>query len=77
MIFVKPRQILNCGPYCSPLEAVFLEKPPRGGKRQRSSLSANINKRIRDGVIGKNRNATENRSRKASYINDCVPFALN
>ena len=29
----------------------FLEKPPRGGKRQRSSLSAIINKRIRDGVI--------------------------
>ena len=32
----------------------FLEKPPRGGKRQRSSLSAVINKRIRDGVIEKN-----------------------
>ena len=31
----------------------FLEKPPRGGKRQRSSLSAIINKRIRDGVIEK------------------------
>ena len=31
----------------------FLEKPPRGGKRQRSSLSAIINKRIRDGVIAK------------------------
>ena len=31
----------------------FLEKPPRGGKRQRSSLSAIINKRIRDAVIEK------------------------
>ena len=31
----------------------FLEKPPRGGGRQRSSLSAIINKRIRDGVIEK------------------------
>ena len=30
-----------------------MEKPPRGGKRQRSSLSAIINKRIRDGVIEK------------------------
>ena len=30
-----------------------LEKPPRGGKRQKSSLSANINKRIRDGVFEK------------------------
>ena len=33
------------------LLSFFLEKPPRGGKRQRSSLSAIINKRIRDGVI--------------------------
>ena len=31
----------------------FLEKPPRGSKRQRSSFSAVINKRIRDGVIEK------------------------
>ena len=31
----------------------FLGKPPRGGKRQRSSLSAIINKRIRDGVFAK------------------------
>ena len=31
----------------------FLEKPPRGGKRQRSYLCAIINKHIRDGVIGK------------------------
>ena len=30
-----------------------LEKPPRGGQRQRSSLSAFINKRIRKGVIEK------------------------
>ena len=28
----------------------FWKKPPRGGKRQRSSLSGNIKKRIRDGV---------------------------
>ena len=31
----------------------FLEKPPRGGKRKRSSLSAIINKHFRDGVIEK------------------------
>ena len=30
-----------------------MEKPPRGGKRQRSSLSAIINKGIRDGVLEK------------------------
>ena len=36
-----------------PSLSYFLGKPPRGGKRQRSSLSAVINKRIRDGVIGK------------------------
>ena len=35
------------------LSKLFLEKSPRGGKRQRSSLSAIINKRIRDGVIEK------------------------
>ena len=28
-----------------------MERPPRGGKRQRSSLSAIINERIRNGVI--------------------------
>ena len=44
----------------------FLETTPRGGKRQRSSLSAIIKKRIRDGVIKKNRNTTKKRSRKAS-----------
>ena len=43
-----------------------LEKPPRGSKPQRSSLSAIINKRIRGGVIEKKPNATENRSRKGS-----------
>ena len=31
----------------------FLEKPHRGGKRQKSSLSAIINKLIRDGVVEK------------------------
>ena len=31
----------------------FLEKPQRGGKRQKSSLSAIINKRIRDGIVEK------------------------
>ena len=31
----------------------FLEKPTRGGERQRSSLCAIINKRIREGVIEK------------------------
>ena len=31
----------------------FLEKPHRGSKRQKSSLSAIINKRIRDGVVEK------------------------
>ena len=35
------------------LSKLFLERPPRGGKRQRSSLSAIVNKRIRDGVIEK------------------------
>ena len=49
----------------SPL-SYFLEKQPRGGKCQRSSLSAIINKRIRDGVIEKNRNAPENRRKKTS-----------
>ena len=44
----------------------FWEKPPRGGIRQRSSLSAIINKRIRMVSLRKNRNATENGSRKAS-----------
>ena len=48
------------------LSKFFLEKPPRVGKRQRSTLSAIINRRIRDGVIEKKQNATENRSRKAS-----------
>ena len=31
----------------------MVEKPPQRGKRQRSSLSAIINKRIRDGLVGK------------------------
>ena len=44
----------------------FLEKPPRGGKRQRSSLSAIINKRIREGVIEKK----PNRDRKAQQKNE-------
>ena len=35
------------------LSKLFLEKSPRGGKRQRSSLSAIVNKRIRDCVIEK------------------------
>ena len=30
----------------------FLETPPPGGKLQKSSLSATINKQIRDGVFG-------------------------
>ena len=38
----------------------FLEKPSRGGKRQRSSPSANINKRIRVGV---NEKKTETREK--------------
>ena len=36
-----------------PSLSFFLENPPRGGKRQRSSLSAIINKRIRDVAIEK------------------------
>ena len=32
---------------------LFWKKPPQGGERQRSSLGAIINKRIRDGVIEK------------------------
>ena len=39
----------------------FLEKPSRGGKRQKSSLSAIINKRIRDGV---RENRTPKRDKK-------------
>ena len=50
---MKPRQILTCGAYCSPLYDIFFEEPHRGGKRQRSSLSAIINKRFPDGVIEK------------------------
>ena len=42
------RCILLSSPSC-----LFLEKPPRRGRRQRSSLNAIINKLIRDGVIGK------------------------
>ena len=42
----------------------FLEKPPREGKRQRSSLSAIINKRIRDGVIEKNPKRDRNPQQK-------------
>ena len=45
--------IALCCLLLSSLSVFFLEKPPRGGKRQRSSLSANINKRVRDGVIEK------------------------
>ena len=48
MIFVKPRQMP-----IALLSKLFLEKPPRGGKRQRSSLSAFINKRVRVGVVEK------------------------
>ena len=45
----------NIASWCFLLSSLgcFLEKPPEGGKRQRSSLSAIINKRIRDGVIEK------------------------
>ena len=45
----------NIALWCSLLSSrsCFLKKPPRGDKRQRSSLSANISKRIRDGVIEK------------------------
>ena len=42
---------LWCSLFSSP--RYFLEKPHRGGKRQRSSLSAIINNRIGDGVIEK------------------------
>ena len=35
------------------LSKFVLEKPPRGGERRRSSLSAIVNKRIRDGVSEK------------------------
>ena len=36
------------------LSKLFFEKPPRGGKPQRSSLSAIISQRIRDGVFEEN-----------------------
>ena len=76
MIFVKPRQILPCGAYCSPLY-FFLEKQPRGGKRQRSSLSAILNKRIRDGVIEKKPKRDKKPQQKSELDRRCVPFALN
>ena len=41
----------------------FLETPHRRGKRQSLSLSATINKRIRDGVIEKK---TETRQKTAA-----------
>ena len=44
----------------------FLEKQSRGGKRQKTSRSAIINKRIRDGVIEKRTKRDRNRSRKAT-----------
>ena len=45
----------NIAMWCSLLSSLscFLEKRPRGGTRRRPSLSAIINKRIRDGVIEK------------------------
>ena len=45
----------NIALWCLQLSSLgyFLEKPPRGGTRQRSSLSAIINKSIWDGVIEK------------------------
>ena len=38
-IFVKLRQILPCGAYCSPVSADVLEEPLRGGKPQSLSTS--------------------------------------
>ena len=43
----------------------FWEKPPRGGKRQRSSLSANINKHVRDGVLEKKPKRDRNPQQKS------------
>ena len=45
----------NAALWCLLLSSLsyVLEKPPRGGKRQRSSFSAIVNKRIRDGVFEK------------------------
>ena len=45
----------NIALWCLVLSSLsyFLEKPPRGGERQRSSFIAIINKRIRDRVIEK------------------------
>ena len=47
--------LTNIALWCLLLSSLswFLKKPPRGGERKRSSLSAIINKRIRDGVIEK------------------------
>ena len=47
----------NIALWCLQLSSLsyFSEKAPRGGNRQRSSLSAIINKHIRDGVIEKKR----------------------
>ena len=43
----------------------FLVKQPQGGKRQRSSLSAIINKRVRDGVIEKRPKRDRNPQQKS------------
>ena len=46
----------------------FLEKPHRGGKRQRSSFSAIINKRIRDGVIEKKKPKRDRKPQQKSEL---------
>ena len=68
---LKPRRILLMLVVLIALlsKLFFLEKPPRGGKRQkRSSISAIINKGIRDGVIEKK----QKRKRDIKLQQKCV-----
>ena len=73
---MKPSRILLVVVIANLDRLFFWENPFREGKRQMSSISAIIIKRIRDGVIEENQNAIKNRNRKASWIDDIVPFEL-
>ena len=65
-MFVEFRQILPCGAHCFCFLGCFSENPPRGGKRQRSSLSALINNRIWESVIEKKPERDKKRKQKSS-----------
>ena len=72
---MKLRQILPRAAYCSSLSAIFLGKPPRRGRRLRSSLSAFINKRIRDRVIGKKTEAQQ-KTAAETLVKSTIAFQL-